>query len=55
MSAGPDGEPTSPADEPAYKIDWVFGQGITFDEATVLTQPQQSDHLPLVARFTVGD
>ncbi|MEZ0448741.1 endonuclease/exonuclease/phosphatase family protein [Cellulomonas sp. ICMP 17802] len=47
--------PTSTAADPTVKIDWVFGQGVTFGHATVLTEPQQSDHLPLVATFTVDD
>jgi endonuclease/exonuclease/phosphatase family metal-dependent hydrolase len=53
VSAGPDEIPTSPAQRPRQKIDWVFGQGVTFGQATVLVYPQQSDHLPLVASFTV--
>ncbi len=42
---------TSPSDVPAHRIDWIFGQGVTFESATVLTA-QQSDHRPLVATFT---
>lgn len=55
VPAGDPATPTSPAADPEYRIDWVFGQGVTFGEATVLTEPQESDHLPLVARFTVDD
>jgi endonuclease/exonuclease/phosphatase family metal-dependent hydrolase len=45
---------TSPAADPQHKIDWIFGQGVTFTAGTVLTEPRQSDHLPLVASFTAG-
>ena len=44
---------TSPAQDPAYKIDWVFGQGVTFQRAEVL-ESLLSDHLPVVVRFSVG-
>ena len=40
--------------DPAYKIDWVFGQGVTFLQATAAITPL-SDHRPLVAEFTVDD
>ena len=55
VSAGPDGVPTSPSQRPRQKIDWVFGQGVTFGQATVLVYPQQSDHLPLVAQLRITD
>ena len=46
---------TSPSTHPAQRIDWVLGQGVTFEEADVPTRPRQSDHLPVVARFTPQD
>lgn len=55
MSAGPAEVPTSPSQRPRQKIDWVFGQGVTFGQATVLVSPQQSDHLPLVTQFRIAD
>ncbi|WP_456823291.1 endonuclease/exonuclease/phosphatase family protein [Cellulomonas sp. P5_E12] len=55
VSAGPAEVPTSPSPRPRQKIDWVFGQGVTFGQATVLVSPQQSDHLPLVAQLRVSD
>jgi endonuclease/exonuclease/phosphatase (EEP) superfamily protein YafD len=39
---------TSPSSRPTSRIDWVFGRGVTFREAQVLTQVQTSDHLPVV-------
>ena len=45
---------TSPADDPAYKIDWVFGQGVTFATTTVSTTPY-SDHRPVVVEFSIAD
>jgi len=43
---------TSPAIDPEHKIDWVFGQGVTFLQAsTPITS--LSDHRPLVAELTV--
>ncbi|WP_315095098.1 endonuclease/exonuclease/phosphatase family protein [uncultured Cellulomonas sp.] len=43
---------TSPADRPTAKIDWVFGQGVTFVRGFVWTTPL-SDHRPLSAELTV--
>jgi endonuclease/exonuclease/phosphatase family metal-dependent hydrolase len=43
---------TSPSNNPTSRIDWVFGRGVAFREAVVLTDVLASDHLPLVV--TVG-
>lgn len=43
---------TSPADDPAHKIDWVFGQGVSFGTTTV-SITTHSDHRPVVAEFTI--
>ena len=40
--------------DPAYKIDWVFGQGVTFQQTSAAVTPL-SDHRPLVAEFSVDD
>ncbi|WP_197486977.1 endonuclease/exonuclease/phosphatase family protein, partial [Oerskovia enterophila] len=45
---GDPGDLTSPADAPAYRIDWVFGAGLEFQRVTVL-DVAWSDHRPLVA------
>jgi len=45
---------TSPAIDPAYKIDWVFGQGVTFHQVS-RSFTALSDHLALVAEFSVDD
>jgi endonuclease/exonuclease/phosphatase family metal-dependent hydrolase len=45
---------TSPAGSPTAKIDWVFGQGVTFGAATAATTTL-SDHRPLAVEFSVGD
>ncbi|MFJ4106144.1 endonuclease/exonuclease/phosphatase family protein [Oerskovia enterophila] len=45
---GNPGDLTSPADAPAYRIDWVFGAGLEFQRVTVL-DVAWSDHRPLVA------
>lgn len=42
---------TEPSTEPAHRIDWVLGQGVTFTAATVGTSTL-SDHLPVTATFT---
>lgn len=39
---------TNPNPDPTHRIDWVFGRGVTFDEAQVLVDAGSSDHLPLV-------
>ena len=51
-SAGDPDALTSPSDDPDARIDWIFGQHVTFDQVEVLTTPRQSDHLPVVARAT---
>nr|WP_225224991.1 endonuclease/exonuclease/phosphatase family protein [Cellulomonas sp. JH27-2] len=51
-SAGDPDALTSPSDDPNARIDWIFGQQVTFDQMEVLTTPRQSDHLPVVARAT---
>ncbi|WP_231505302.1 endonuclease/exonuclease/phosphatase family protein [Cellulomonas sp. URHE0023] len=43
---------TSTSLDPTRRIDWVFGQGVTFDSADVLLGQTESDHLPVVARLT---
>lgn len=45
---------TSPSLDPTVKIDWVFGQGVTFGRTTALVDAPQSDHVPLVTRFAVA-
>jgi endonuclease/exonuclease/phosphatase family metal-dependent hydrolase len=45
---------TSPSDAPTSRIDWVFGQGVTFADAAVLTDPRSSDHLPVVTTVSVA-
>ena len=47
-TAGDPAALTSPRDDPRYRIDWIFGQGVTFSDARVLTDPRSSDHLPVV-------
>lgn len=44
---------TEPSTGPTERIDWVLGQGVTFRSATVLTEPRESDHLPLVVTLSV--
>ena len=39
---------TSPSVVPRTRIDWLFGRGVTFSRAEVLTGALTSDHLPLV-------
>ncbi|MDM7830846.1 endonuclease/exonuclease/phosphatase family protein [Cellulomonas edaphi] len=51
-SAGDPAALTSPSDDPDARIDWVFGQRETFDDAVVPTEPRESDHLPVVTRAT---
>ncbi|WP_421732682.1 endonuclease/exonuclease/phosphatase family protein [Cellulomonas sp.] len=43
---------TSPSDVPTAKIDWVFGQGVTFLRGYVWAAPQ-SDHRPSSVEFSV--
>ena len=43
---------TSPSVSPRSRIDWVFGRGISFSRAEVLTDALTSDHLPLVVQTT---
>ncbi|GCD20697.1 hypothetical protein CTKZ_22590 [Cellulomonas algicola] len=42
---------TEPSTDPAHRIDWVLGQGVTYTAATVGTSTL-SDHLPVTATFT---
>jgi len=51
-SAGDPDAKTSTSLDPTERIDWVFGQGVTFESASVLPGRTESDHLPVVARFT---
>ncbi|MGY4645520.1 endonuclease/exonuclease/phosphatase family protein [Cellulomonas sp. URHB0016] len=44
---------TQPSTGPTERIDWVFGQGVSFASAAVLTDPRESDHLPLVVVLSV--
>ena len=44
---------TSPSVDPEQRIDWVFGQQVTFTQATVVTGVTASDHLPVVAHLTL--
>jgi endonuclease/exonuclease/phosphatase family metal-dependent hydrolase len=44
---------TSPSDEPQHRIDWIFGQQLTFTQARVVTGVLASDHLPVVGRLSV--
>ena len=39
---------TAPSSAPTRRIDWVFGRGIGFSDAQVLTGVPFSDHLPVV-------
>ncbi|CAA9296722.1 MAG: hypothetical protein AVDCRST_MAG61-760 [uncultured Friedmanniella sp.] len=39
---------TDPSRAPTRRIDWVFGRGVGFSDARVLTGVTLSDHLPLV-------
>ncbi len=39
---------TDPSSAPTRRIDWVFGRGIRFTDARVLSGVTLSDHLPLV-------
>lgn len=53
-SAGDADAATHPSDDPETRIDWVLGRGgLTFTDAEVL-RDTSSDHLPVVARATVG-
>lgn len=45
---------TSPSAAPVARIDWVLGQQVTFTDASVLTGPRTSDHLPVVTTVTAG-
>ena len=47
-AAGDPAALTSPSIDPQYRIDWVFGRGVTFTSAVVLSDALSSDHLPLV-------
>lgn len=52
-AVGDPGALTSPSDDPQHRIDWVFGQQVTFSDAHVVTGVLASDHLPVVARLSV--
>jgi endonuclease/exonuclease/phosphatase family metal-dependent hydrolase len=52
-AAGDPAALTSPSIDPAYRIDWVFGRGVTFSRGDVLADALASDHLPLVVTFRV--
>ncbi len=52
-AAGDPGALTHPSDDPATRIDWVLGQGVTFDDARVLGD-RSSDHLPVVTTVRLG-
>lgn len=43
---------TSPSTAPDARIDWIFGQQLTFSDTEVLTTPRESDHLPVVTHAT---
>ncbi len=40
---------TIPAVAPTARYDWIFGRGVHFREARVLTGEMASDHLPMIA------
>lgn len=44
---------TDPSTNPVKRIDWIFGRGVLFTETVVLSEALSSDHLPLVATFTL--
>lgn len=47
-AAGDPTAATSPTGSPTRRIDWVFGRGVSFGSAQVLSRAWTSDHLPLV-------
>jgi endonuclease/exonuclease/phosphatase (EEP) superfamily protein YafD len=49
-AAGDRGALADSSTRPAQRIDWIFGRGIGFREAAVLTDARGSDHQPVVAR-----
>lgn len=53
-AAGDPSSLTSTSTDPTERIDWIFGQGVTFESAKVLPGQTESDHLPVVARLTPG-
>lgn len=54
-AAGDATQNTHPSHAPEVRIDWLFsGPGLQALDARVLTQHTPSDHLPLVADFTLG-
>lgn len=53
-AAGDPSSLTSTSTDPSERIDWIFGQGVTFESAKVLPGQTESDHLPVVARLTPG-
>ncbi|GEK17966.1 endonuclease/exonuclease/phosphatase family protein [Cellulomonas persica] len=44
---------TSPSVVPTQRIDWVFGQQVTFTHAEVVSGVTASDHLPVVAHVAL--
>jgi endonuclease/exonuclease/phosphatase family metal-dependent hydrolase len=51
-AAGDPASLTSPSTDPDARIDWIFGQGVAFEDARVLTTPRESDHLPVLTQAT---
>lgn len=55
-AVGNSNQNTSPSDDPAVRIDWLFtGSGLQTETAQVLQGKTASDHLPLVADLTILD
>ncbi len=52
-TAGAEDVLTHPSNDPAVRIDWVLGRGVTFAEARVLAD-DSSDHLALVTEVRAG-
>ncbi|WP_454051307.1 endonuclease/exonuclease/phosphatase family protein [Cellulomonas sp. Marseille-Q8402] len=52
-TAGAEGALTHPSNQPAVRIDWVLGRGVTFEDARVLAD-DSSDHLAVVTTVRVG-
>lgn len=52
-TAGDPDARTHPSDDPAVRIDWLLGRGVTFGGARVGTD-DSSDHLPVVTEVRVG-
>lgn len=55
-AAGDSAANTHPSDNPSTRIDWLFsGPGLQPQTAEVLTSETPSDHLPLLADFTLAN